>query len=147
MQLDGLRRHQYGMPGGLVYAACTNEHCQALVARLQHQVHNLREEKSQLESLIFMQQQTIHQIDRVGFTEFLYSRRCSRKVIAVSVVEGAQGKFSLHAMSRNLQDGRTTEEGAKRQLEVQQRLATVLQDEKARLSSLQQDPHYTVNKS
>ncbi|CDI80423.1 Trichohyalin, putative [Eimeria praecox] len=50
---------------------CTSEHCQALVARLQHQVQNLREEKSQLESLIFMQQQTIHQIDRVSMEDKL----------------------------------------------------------------------------
>ncbi|CDJ43165.1 Trichohyalin, putative [Eimeria tenella] len=66
---------------------CANEQCQAFVARLQHQVQNLTEEKSQLESLIFMQQQTLHRIDR---------------------------------------DGRNSEEGAKRELELQQRLAMVL---------------------
>ncbi|CDJ63266.1 hypothetical protein ENH_00037860 [Eimeria necatrix] len=66
---------------------CTNEQCQAFVARLQHQVENLTEEKSQLESLIFMQQQTLHRIDR---------------------------------------DGRNSQEGAKRELELQQRLAMVL---------------------
>ncbi|CDJ29504.1 Trichohyalin, putative [Eimeria mitis] len=52
---------------------CTSEDCQALVARLRNQVQNLREEKSQLESLIFMQQQTIHQIDRVSMEDKLRS--------------------------------------------------------------------------
>ncbi|KAL8429352.1 hypothetical protein Efla_001190 [Eimeria flavescens] len=71
---------------------CTNEHCQSLIARLQRQLQNLREEKLQLESLIHMQQKTLHLID---------------------------------------QEGRTSEELAARQLKVQQKLALVLQDEKA----------------
>ncbi|OEH75886.1 putative Trichohyalin [Cyclospora cayetanensis] len=75
---------------------CSSEHCQAVVARLQHQLQNLKEEKSQLESLISMQRQTLHQIDR---------------------------------------DGRTSEEVARRQIEVQQRLALVSIEEKLTSSS------------
>ncbi|XP_026193452.1 COP1-interactive protein 1 [Cyclospora cayetanensis] len=52
---------------------CSSEHCQAVVARLQHQLQNLKEEKSQLESLISMQRQTLHQIDRVSIEEKLTS--------------------------------------------------------------------------
>ncbi|KAL8452255.1 hypothetical protein Emed_001416 [Eimeria media] len=71
---------------------CTNEQCQAFQARLQHQLENLKEEKSQLESLIQMQQQTLRRID---------------------------------------QEGRNSEELAARQLKVKNKLALVLQDEKA----------------
>ncbi|KAL8446141.1 hypothetical protein Emag_004827 [Eimeria magna] len=45
---------------------CTNEQCQSTHARLQHQLKNLMEEKSQLESLIQMQQQTLRRIDEEG---------------------------------------------------------------------------------
>ncbi|KAL8275543.1 hypothetical protein Esti_000494 [Eimeria stiedai] len=45
---------------------CTNEQCQCTLARLQHQLENLKEEKSQLESLIQMQQQTLRRIDQEG---------------------------------------------------------------------------------
>lgn len=66
-------------------AACTSEHCQALVARLQHQLQNLREEKSQLESLIYMQQQTLHQIDQVNSSQRLSFSKKDRSVFGFPI--------------------------------------------------------------